>query len=137
MNVTIWLIQVNLTYPEEFSENLRSFLGGLIQKNPEERMSIEEVLAHPFIKDIKLVQLNWLKDRKLKKLKYTLADWFKKNDLLLEFFITIFFILKESSYIGWILFWRIVCETININQSRFIKKISFFFGNQVSHSWWI
>lgn len=94
MNVTIWLIQVNLTYPEEFSENLRSFLGGLIQKNPEERMSIEEVLAHPFIRDIKLVKLNWLKDTRLKKLKYTLADWFK-NDLLLEFFIYHIFYYSE------------------------------------------
>ena len=54
MNVNIWLIKVNLTYPEEFSENLKSFLGGLIQKNPEERMSIEEVLGHGFLKNVKL-----------------------------------------------------------------------------------
>ncbi len=128
MNVTIWLIQVNLTYPEEFSENLRSFLGGLIQKNPEERMSIEEVLAHPFIRDIKLVKLNWLKDTKLKKLKYTLADWFK-NDLLLEFFIYHIFYYSERIQYRMNIILENSLETININQWWFMKKIFFFFGN--------
>lgn len=43
-----------MTYPEEFSEDLKSFISGLIQKEPSERMSIEEVLAHGFLKNIKL-----------------------------------------------------------------------------------
>ncbi len=43
-----------MTYPEEFSEDLKSFISGLIQKEPTERMTIEEVLAHGFLRNIKL-----------------------------------------------------------------------------------
>jgi|LakMenEpi03Aug12_release.lakeMendotaPanAssembly.Ray.scaffolds.fasta_scaffold6244029_1 hypothetical protein len=43
-----------MSYPEEFSEDLKSFISGLIQKDPTERMSIEEVLAHGFLKNVKL-----------------------------------------------------------------------------------
>lgn len=47
-------MKVSMSYPEEFSEELRSFISGLIQKDPTERMSIEEVLAHGFLKNVKL-----------------------------------------------------------------------------------
>jgi hypothetical protein len=47
-------MKVSMSYPEEFSEDLKSFISGLIQKDPTERMSIEEVLAHGFLKNVKL-----------------------------------------------------------------------------------
>ncbi len=47
-------MKVSIIYPEEFSEDLKSFISGLIQKDPTERMSIEEALSHGFLRNVKL-----------------------------------------------------------------------------------
>lgn len=38
-----------ITYPETMSENAKSFIENLIKRKPEERMTAEHVLKHPFL----------------------------------------------------------------------------------------
>lgn len=40
-----------LTYPEYLSMNLVSFIGGLLKKDPKERMTLEEAMDHVWIKE--------------------------------------------------------------------------------------
>jgi len=35
------ILNATLSYPEDFSDNMKSFISGLILKDPEQRMSIE------------------------------------------------------------------------------------------------
>ncbi|CAM9150142.1 unnamed protein product [Discosporangium mesarthrocarpum] len=39
-----------VSYPRHFSPNLRDLVGRLLRKSPEERMSLEQALSHPWIK---------------------------------------------------------------------------------------
>lgn len=44
------LSKMELTYPEKASSKFKSFLSVTLNRNPEKRFSVDELLEHPFIK---------------------------------------------------------------------------------------
>jgi serine/threonine protein kinase len=41
-----------LEYPEGISKNATSFIDNLIKKDPKDRMSSDQILEHPFLKNV-------------------------------------------------------------------------------------
>jgi len=57
---TFPLIQVESTvidFPSHLSKNAISFIESLLKKNPEERMTGQDILRHPFLAQVKEKQM--------------------------------------------------------------------------------
>lgn len=58
------IVKEPIKYPTDISKDFKSFLTGLLQKNPAKRLNFPRLLSHPFIAEAETEAANTLKEKK-------------------------------------------------------------------------